>query len=69
MTQSGHNDTEIPQCSRLLPYLKGGVLSFGRLEPAAPPRFRTIQVWPEDLPASLWQAEVQETGRTGRLAG
>jgi hypothetical protein len=48
---------EIPKCSGLAAPC---VLSFGVAEQAGrqrPPRFRTIQVWPKDLPATLQQVE------------
>src|SRR5262245_36174277 len=57
-THSGHLGTEIPAVRRSS---GARVLSFSRRHSrgfgSAPPRFRTIQVWPKDLLTLLRQAE------------
>jgi hypothetical protein len=63
--------TKIPQCRDLLAHR--GVLS-SRLEAQegrqrSSPRFRTIQVWPKDLPALLRQAEREVDRAAGGKAG
>jgi hypothetical protein len=59
LTPSGHSRDRNSAAQQSPALVSCAILSAAQVAARSPLRFRTIQVWPKDLPAALRQAEVR----------
>src|SRR5258708_33157357 len=63
-----HAPPAVPRPVRRTAEPRSAMLTLTAREGPAAPRFRTIQVWPKDLPAALRQAECAVNRASGAVA-